>query len=152
FWTWLWGGLGLLLANVLTVCLAVTGQSIPALRFLGTLLRHDVDVGDDLRFYQRVLNRDHDAALNLLEEALKARPFAEGCDRIVIPTLARTEQDHAQGFIDKQDVAFIYRVVRDWLDELADREPFNSPASASALRDDELSSIHDSPEAARCSV
>ena len=35
FWTWLWGGLGLLLANALTVCLAVVGQSIPSLGFLG---------------------------------------------------------------------------------------------------------------------
>src|SRR6476469_425805 len=67
FWTWLWGGLGLLLANALTVCLAVAGRSIPGLGFLGTLLRHDVSVSDDLRWYQRVLNRDQDGALLLLD-------------------------------------------------------------------------------------
>ena len=53
FWTWLWGGLGLLLANALTVCLAVVGQSIPGFGFLGTLLKHEVEVAEDLRWYQR---------------------------------------------------------------------------------------------------
>jgi predicted PurR-regulated permease PerM len=153
FWTWLWGGLGLLLANVLTVCLAVTGQSIPALGFLGILLRRDVEIGDDLRFYQRVLNRDQDAASSLLEDALKVQPFEEVCDRIVIPTLARTEQDHAQGFIEKNDVAFIYRVVRDWLDEISDHGSLSSPASPSASRDNGgITSIRDVPGSERFSV
>ena len=89
FWTWLWGGLGLLLANALTVCLAVVGQSIPGLGFLGTLLRHEVEVADDLRWYQRVLHRDQDGAITLLDQALKTRPLESVCDEIVIPTLAR---------------------------------------------------------------
>ena len=32
FWAWLWGGIGLLLATPLTVCLAVMGKYIPATR------------------------------------------------------------------------------------------------------------------------
>jgi predicted PurR-regulated permease PerM len=122
FWTWLWGGLGLLLANALTVCLAVVSQSIPGLGFLGTLLRHEVEVAADLRWYQRVLNRDQDGATALLEEALKTRPLETVCDEIVIPTLGRAEQDRDEGFLEKRDVVFIWRVVRDWLDDLADRD------------------------------
>ncbi len=122
FWTWLWGGLGLLLANGLTVCLAVVGQSIPGLGFLGTLLRHEVEVAEDLRWYQRVLNRDQDGATALLDQALKTRPLEDVCDEIVIPTLARAEQDREDGFLEKRDVVFIWRVVRDWLDDLEDRD------------------------------
>ncbi|MDR3622661.1 MAG: AI-2E family transporter [Paludisphaera borealis] len=122
FWTWLWGGLGLLLANALTVCLAVAGRSIPGLGFLGALLSHDVAVADDLRWYQRVLNRDQDGSLALLEEALKTRSFEEVCDQIVIPTLARAEQDRSQEFIEGRDVAFIWRLVREWLDDVADND------------------------------
>jgi predicted PurR-regulated permease PerM len=124
FWTWLWGGLGLLLANALTVCLAVVGQLIPGLGFLGTLLRHEVDVADDLRWYQRVLHRDQDGAIALLDQALKTRPLESVCDEIVIPTLARAEQDREDGFLEKRDVVFIWRVVRDWLDDLDDRDDF----------------------------
>jgi predicted PurR-regulated permease PerM len=153
FWTWLWGGLGLLLANVLTVCLAVTGEAIPALGFLGTLLHRDVEIGEDLRFYQRLLNRDQDAALVLLEDALKAQSLEEVCDRIVIPTLARTEQDHVQGFIEKNDVSFVYRVVRDWIDEIADSDGSISPATAPGSGDDEgLGSIRDAPGTVRFTV
>ena len=130
FWTWIWGGLGLLLANALTVCLAVVGQSIPSLGFLGTLLRQDVDVAEDLRWYQRVLRRDQDGAVGMLEDALKTRPLEVLCDEIVIPTLARAEQDLSEEYLDKQDVAFIWRVVRDWLDDLADRDDLTLAAPA----------------------
>jgi predicted PurR-regulated permease PerM len=138
FWTWLWGGLGLLLANALTVCLAVVTQSIPGLGFLGTLLRQEVEVAADLRWYQRVLNRDQDGAIALLEEDLKTRPLESVCDEIVIPTLARAEQDRDEGFLEKRDVVFIWRVVRDWLDDLADRDDIalTAPSPAHAEHDE----------------
>jgi predicted PurR-regulated permease PerM len=129
FWTWLWGALGLLLANAMTVCLAVIGQSVPALSFMGTLLRRDVNLDADLRWYQRVLTRDQDGALGLLDDALKARCFEDVCDQIIIPTLARAEQDREQGFIDTNDLRFIYRTVRDWLDGLAECDEVVSPAN-----------------------
>ena len=79
FWTWLWGGLGLLLANALTVCLAVVGQSTPGLGFLGTLLRHEVEVADDLRWYQRVLHRDQDGAVATFGPGPEVAPFWKAC-------------------------------------------------------------------------
>jgi hypothetical protein len=105
----------------MTVCLAVIGQSVPALGFMGTILQHDVDLGSDLRWYQRLLNRDLDAAVGLLDEVLQVRCFEEVCDQIVIPSLARAELDREQGFIDLGDLRFIYRAVRDWLDDLGSR-------------------------------
>ena len=124
FWTWLWGGLGLFLTNALTVCLAVAGRLIPGLEFLDTLLRHDVKVTEDVRWYQRALNRDQDGALAILDDALKASSFQEVCDQILIPNLSRAEHDRSRKFIDNRDVAFIWRVVREWLDDLGEREDF----------------------------
>jgi predicted PurR-regulated permease PerM len=123
-WTWMWGALGLLLANALTVCLAVIGRSIPGLGFLGILLQHEVEVADDLRWYQRVLNHDQDGATAILDDALKTRALDKVCDEIVIPTLARSEEDLHNQTITKRDIVFIWRVVRDWLDELDDREDY----------------------------
>lgn len=122
FWAWLWGPLGLLLANAMTVCLAVAGRHIPGLEALGTLLSHEIVVADDLRWYQRVLSHDLDGSLALLDDALKEKSFEEVCDRIVIPTLSRAEHDRALGNVDGRDVAFIWRAVRDWLDDLPERE------------------------------
>jgi len=124
FWTWLWGGLGLFLTNALTVCLAVAGRQVPGLEFLDTLLRHDVKVTEDVRWYQRALNRDQDGALAILDDALRATSFEEVCDQIIIPNLGRAENDRSRRFVDNRDVAFIWRVVREWLDDLADREDF----------------------------
>ncbi|WP_165250322.1 AI-2E family transporter [Paludisphaera soli] len=130
FWAWLWGPLGLLLANALTVCLAVAGKSIPGLSFLGTLLRHDVEVADDMRWYQRVLSHDLDGSLQLLDDAVKDRSFEEVCDRILIPTLSRAEHDRNHDFVDNRDVAFIWKVVRDWLDDVAERDDVTMTAAA----------------------
>jgi len=122
FWAWLWGPLGLLLANALTVCLAVAGRLIPGLEALGVLLRHDVSVSDDLRWYQRVLSRDVDGSLAILDDALKTRSLEEVCDQVIIPTLSRAEHDRAHEHLEARDVAFIWRLVRDWLDEVAGRD------------------------------
>ena len=122
FWAWLWGPLGLLLANAMTVCLAVAGRHIPGLGALGTMLNHEITVADDLRWYQRVLSHDLDGAISLLDDALKGRSFEEVCDSIVIPTLSRAEHDRSHGNIDPRDVAFIWRAVRDWLDDVAERD------------------------------
>jgi predicted PurR-regulated permease PerM len=130
FWAWLWGPLGLLLANALTVCLAVAGKSIPGLSFLGTLLRHDVEVADDMRWYQRVLSHDLDGSLQLLDDAVKDRSFEEVCDGILIPTLSRAEHDRNRNSVDNRDVAFIWKVVRDWLDDVSERDDVTMIAAA----------------------
>lgn len=122
FWAWLWGPLGLLLANALTVCMAVAGRLIPGLEAIGILLKHDVAVSDDLRWYQRVLSHDVDGSLTLLDDALKTRSLEEVCDQIIIPTLSRAEHDRAHEHVESRDVAFIWRTVRDWLDEVSERD------------------------------
>jgi hypothetical protein len=125
FWTWLWGGLGLFLATPLTVCLVVAGKHIPSLSFLHTLLGEGIQVDDDLRFYQRLQNRDLDGAIALLEQAMERKSFGNVCDQIIIPTLSRTDQDRAAGVLELSDVVFHWRVIQEWLDALTENKDLN---------------------------
>ncbi|MHC5539160.1 AI-2E family transporter [Singulisphaera rosea] len=120
FWTWLWGALGLLLSTPLTVCLAVLGKYVPALRVFATLLDEEPPLAPDLRFYQRLIAYDQDGASEIIECELKRAPRVEVFDRILIPALSRTERDARRGEIDDQSQAFILRFVSDLLDELED--------------------------------
>ena len=58
FWTWLWGGVGLLLSTPLTVCIVVLGRYVPQLEFLNTLLGDEPVLPQDARLYQRSLAAD----------------------------------------------------------------------------------------------
>lgn len=121
FWAWLWGALGLLLATPLTVCLAVFGKHVPGLSFLDTLLGQNIRVEPDLRFYQQLQNRGRDAALEVLNEAMRTMSLEDVCDEIVIPALSRTDEDRMRGALELTDVVFQWRVVQEWLDDLEQR-------------------------------
>lgn len=118
FWAWLWGGLGLLLATPLTVCLAVIGKHVKGLSFLDTLLGEQVRIEPVLRFYQKLQNRDQEGAVAVLEESMKAMPLENVFDEIVIPALSRTNQDRAQEALELNDVVFHWRVIQEWLEVL----------------------------------
>ncbi len=125
FWTWLWGGLGLLLSTPLTVSLAVLGKYVPSLHFFATFLNEDVDLDPGVRFYQRLLAADHDGATAVVDEMLKEKPRAEVFDEVIIPTLSLAERDHARDEIDDRELAFIHRVTATILDDLADEPEVN---------------------------
>jgi predicted PurR-regulated permease PerM len=118
FWTWLWGAVGLLLSTPLTVCLTVIGRHIPSLGFLADLLGEEVDIPEDVKLYQRLLQHDQDAAITLLDEAIETRPAAEVFDRIVIPALSRASRDQARETVEPADLEFLWGVIGQWLDEL----------------------------------
>jgi predicted PurR-regulated permease PerM len=118
FWTWLWGGIGLLLSTPLTVCLAVLGKYVPSLGFFATFLREEVDLDPGVRFYQRLLAMDQDGASSVIDTVLKKHPRAEVFDKVLVPTLSMAERDYAKGDIDDREKAFILRVVSDVLEDL----------------------------------
>jgi predicted PurR-regulated permease PerM len=118
FWTWLWGLLGILLSTPLTVCLAVLGKYVPSLGVFATLLGEESELEPDVRFYQRLVALDRDGAVEVVDEALKAQPRAAVFDAILIPALSRAERDAAAGHLDDTDLAFIWRVVGEVVDEL----------------------------------
>lgn len=73
FWTWLWGGIGLLLATPITVCLLVLGRYAPAFRSFCVLLGDDETVAAQDRLYLRVLARDSQGAARIIEVASRKR-------------------------------------------------------------------------------
>jgi predicted PurR-regulated permease PerM len=117
FWTWLWGPLGLLLSTPMTVCLVVLGRSVPGLGFLETLLRDDLEVADDLKFYQRLLVHEHDEADEFLTMALEGRSIEQVFDQVVMPALARSAHDHETGQLDIEELGKIHQFVDRWIDE-----------------------------------
>lgn len=131
FWTWLWGMLGLLLSTPMTVCLAVVGKSVPALRVFSILLGEDAPLEPDVRFYQRLLARDLDGAWEILETAFKQSPRSEVFDRILVPTLSRVERDYARDELDMRERALILRFISDVLDDL-------SLATSSEVQDESM--------------
>ena len=84
FWTWLWGPVGLLLATPLTVCLGVLGKYVPQLAFLDILLS-DEQVIELNRYYQRLVARDQDGAVEIVEELLETQPLTDVYDTVLLP-------------------------------------------------------------------
>jgi predicted PurR-regulated permease PerM len=66
FSAFLWGPVGLILAAPLTVCLAVLGKYVPSLGFLDILLGDQPALKTAASYYQRLLARDRDEAVNLV--------------------------------------------------------------------------------------
>src|SRR6202040_3468130 len=62
FWAFLWGPIGLVLSNPLTVCLVVLGKYVPQLEFFNVLLGDEPALDADVTYYQRLLARDQDEA------------------------------------------------------------------------------------------
>jgi predicted PurR-regulated permease PerM len=132
FWTCLWGGLGLLLATPLSVCLVVLGSQIPSLRFFSTLLSEDVEVLEHTRLYQRLLRRDEDGANNLLDEELKSHSVDEVFDRIALPTLAQASLDRETQVLDAGEYENAVAVLSRWLDDISEDKQVRASLPAPA--------------------
>jgi predicted PurR-regulated permease PerM len=118
FWTWLWGGIGLLLATPLTVCLSVLGRYIPALSFLHTVLGSEPVLDLPNRFYQRLLAQDPDEATAMLEETAKKEPVVALYDQMLIPALVMLRRDSQRGEISSHTVQNTLRTIGEILEEL----------------------------------
>ncbi len=156
FWTWLWGGVGLLLATPLTVCVVVLGRHVPQLWFLRILLSDEPMLRPETRFYQRLLAMDLEEATEIAEEFLKGKSLEEFYDGIIIPALTLAEEDRHQGRLDENRQRFVFQNSRILVEDLADRarelgegrQP-EQIAGEAAQRDTELPPA-DAPPAVLC--
>lgn len=123
FWTWLWGALGLLLSTPMTVCLAVLGKYVPALRFFATFLGEEAPLKPDVRFYQRLLARDQDGAAAVADEVLTEHPRATLFDAIIVPTLSMVERDHARDDIEDRQRDFAWWAVDEIVQDIESTPP-----------------------------
>jgi predicted PurR-regulated permease PerM len=118
FWTWLWGGVGLLLSTPLTVLIAVAGKYVPQLEFLDVLLGDQPVLSPPERYYQRLLADDPEEAEDLLEEFAKDRTPVELYSQIILPALQMMERAHRRGVLNEQERSFIAQIMRDQADAL----------------------------------
>jgi hypothetical protein len=122
FWTWLWGGAGLLVATPLTVCLVVLGKYVPQLAFLDVLLGDQPVFDEKTRVYQRLLAGDPEEASELIAQRFEKSSLVEVYDSLLLPALALAERERHSGELDEFRHRFICQSLRDLIDELADWE------------------------------
>jgi predicted PurR-regulated permease PerM len=136
FWAWLWGGIGLLLATPLTVCLAVLGKYIPQLAFIDVLLGSRFAMAPSDQFYQRLLAFREDEAGKVARDFLKTHPFVELCDEVMIPALGHIKTAWHEEYIDERHFEFACDTIDDLVADLGSDSQLDSDsgnASCSVL-------------------
>jgi predicted PurR-regulated permease PerM len=119
FWSWLWGAMGLVLAVPLTVCLVVLGKHVPALKFFDIMLGDEPALTADVHFYQRLLARDQDEALEILQARLQEIPLEQVFDEICIPALINARSDFEAEALSEGEVASVVEMIRELVEEIA---------------------------------
>ena len=117
FWTWLWGGVGLLLAMPLTVCVSVLGKYIPSLSFLEALLGDEPTLTVHERYYQRLLAMDRREACIVADEFRKEHTLTSLYSQLFVPALTASEAEQQQGTLDQRHQRFIFDATREMVEE-----------------------------------
>jgi predicted PurR-regulated permease PerM len=126
FWTWLWGPVGLLMATPLTVCLLVLGKHLPALRSIVVLMGDRPVIEAKARYYQRLLARDQDEAIDIVEACVNTDGRESVYDAVLLPALYYAKQDRDRGLLSEDDAQFVGQATREILDVLAHDAPVSS--------------------------
>jgi hypothetical protein len=119
FWAWLWGPIGLLLATPLTACLIVLGRLVPHMGFLVILLGDRPLLKLPISYYQRLLARDHDEAIDLVEDYLSDHTVRDVYENILLPAPIITNQNKSRSDFTLEGERFILQAVRETLEDLA---------------------------------
>jgi predicted PurR-regulated permease PerM len=121
FWTWLWGGAGLLLAVPMTVCVAVMSKYIPQLEFLQVLLGDEPVLEPHQRLYQRLLASNRDAADVLLDETLRTSGSTlDAADRVIVPAIRLMESDYDRRALGAAKRKIVLEHVNQWVEDRLD--------------------------------
>ena len=121
FWTWLWGGAGLLLAVPMTVCVAVMSKYIPQLEFLQVLLGDEPVLEPPQRLYQRLLASNRDSADLLLDETLRTSgSLLDAADSVIVPAIRLMEGDFDRRTLGAGKRKNVLEHVNQWAEERLD--------------------------------
>jgi predicted PurR-regulated permease PerM len=104
FWGWLWGGVGLLLAVPMTVCLVVAGKYIPALRVFTVMLGDRQMVQSHAMFYQMLTAGQHEEARQTLQTHAEHHGVVAALDEYWLAALALAGEDHRKARLDDQQL------------------------------------------------
>ena len=140
FWTWLWGPVGLLLATPLTVCLGVLGKYVPHLAFLDILLSDEL-VPELNRYYQRLVARDQDGAVEVVEELLQTQTLTDVYDAVLLPALYYTEQDQRRDNLTAEEARFIYQSTSELVDNLGAAQSVTSAAEVPVVSEEDAAAV-----------
>lgn len=118
FWTWLWGGVGLVLSTPLTVCLMVLGRHVPQFHYLEILLGDQPPLPISASIYQRLLASDEDEVAKTAKKYLTEHPLGELFDDVLLPALQLANQDHQQGRLDENRWVYVHDLIRELIVDL----------------------------------
>ena len=93
FWTWLWGGMGLVMATPLTVCFVVMARHLPSLEWVEILMGDHPRVKPYMVLYQRLLAGDEAEAEDFLTAELKQKSAVAVVDATVLPAIALAKRE-----------------------------------------------------------
>ena len=133
FWTWLWGGVGLVLATPLTVCLAVAGKYLPDLAFLDLLIGDKPSIASSDRLYQRLLALNEEEASDIVERQVREQTAPVVFDETVLPALRSIEADFRAGVLTDVARADAWQIVRQVIADLAEAPAESDAATTSVL-------------------
>lgn len=135
FWTWLWGGVGLVLATPLTVCLMVLGRHVPQFRYLEILLGDQPPLPVSASVYQRLLALDEDEVANTAKKYRREHSLGELFDEVFLPALQHANQDRQQGRLDDVRWNYVHDALRELIVELQEENAAAQQASSVAAMD-----------------
>jgi hypothetical protein len=109
----MWGGIGMILAGPITVCLAVLGRHVHQFRFFTILLGDEPVLEPYVSLYQRLLARDQDEASKLALAQAKSKEPQEIYDALFLPCLNLVKHDRENGFITEETAMGILDNLRE---------------------------------------
>jgi len=122
FWTFLWGPVGLILSNPLTVILLILGQRVEQFRVLHILLGEDAPLAAHIRFFQRLIAGDQDEATTALAKVLDETDRVTASDTVVMPALNMLVESKRGTEISADDVKRVNLSVIEIVDDLFESE------------------------------
>jgi predicted PurR-regulated permease PerM len=133
FWTWLWGGVGLVLATPLAVCLAVAGKYLPGLAFLDLLMGDKPSIAPGDRLYQRLLALNEEEASDIIERHTREQSTLSAFDDAVLPALRSIETDFRAGVLSDAARTDACQILRQIITDLAEPRAASGATAATIL-------------------
>jgi hypothetical protein len=135
FGTWLGGPVGLLQATPLTVRLGVRGTDVPPLACL-EVLPSDEAVTALNRYSQRLVARDQDGAVELVEDLLEPQTLTAVYETVGLPALYSAAQDQRRGTLTAAEARVMSQATRALVDNLGASQAGTSSAEVPVVSAD----------------
>jgi len=134
FWTWLWGGIGLVLATPLTVCMVVFCKHIPSMEWVDLMMGENPPPQPHLSYYQHHLAGNENAAQSLLENAVKKDGLEAALESIALPALGITRREESLDKLTRSEAEEMYQAMHASITLLDDKAADEAPPDSSPLQ------------------